>query len=366
MKKTIMMLAALAVVAAVVVWKPWQSGGAKTKSRASSKAVPVTVTAAEQRPFSLKTHALGTLSSRESVAITANVSEKVASIHFEDGQRVERGDMLVTLEQGEEQAQLSLANIELADQQRETKHLEKLLQSNSISQNVLDARRTQLDAARQRIREVQASIQDRTLKAPFSGVLGLRRVSPGALVSPGTLIVTLDDITTMKLDFSVPATYLSVLRQDMPIKVTAAVLKDKQFSGQVTTIDSRIDPVSRSIQVRAQLPNPDGLLKPGMLMEVELVKEQQLSIVLPEVTVVSLQDRHFVLVVSANDSGQTVARRRDVKIGGREYGLVQVLAGLKLGEQVVLEGVNRVRSGSAVAIKQVANSQYSQSFGTGE
>ncbi|MDM3870996.1 efflux RND transporter periplasmic adaptor subunit [Porticoccus sp. W117] len=363
MKKTIMTLVALALVAAVLVWQPWQQGGAKAKASKPSRAVPVTVVAAEQRPFSLKTQALGTLSSRESVAITANVSEKVASIHFEDGQRVERGDILVMLEQGEEQAQLSLANIELADQQRETKHLEKLRQSNSISQNVLDARRTQLEAARQRIREVQASIQDRTLKAPFSGVLGLRRVSPGALVSPGTLIVTLDDVTTMKLDFSVPAIYLSVLQEGMDIAVTARVFEGRRFSGQVTTIDSRIDPVSRSIQVRAQLPNPDGLLKPGMLMEVELVKEQQLSIVLPEVTVVSLQDRHFVLVVSENDGGKWVANRRDVKIGGREYGLVQVLAGLEAGEQVVLEGVNRVRTGSAVTIKQAANAE---SPGTGE
>ena len=174
--------------------------------------VPITAWTLEEQPFQSRVQALGTLRAWESVVITSSVSETVAELHFEDGESIDAGRLLVTLQQEEERAALREQQEFLLEQDREVARLENLARQNQVAQTELDQRRTLAAIARSRIEQQKAQIEDRNITAPFAGVLGLRQVSPGALVEPGDVITTLDDVTRMRLDFTVPARFLRFLQ----------------------------------------------------------------------------------------------------------------------------------------------------------
>jgi membrane fusion protein (multidrug efflux system) len=173
--------------------------------------------------------------------------------------------------------------------------------------------------------------------------VGLRRVSVGSLVNPGTTITSLDDTSTIKVDFSVPENYLASLRQGLSVYVTSTAFPERDFEGKVASVDSRVDPVTRSVTVRALLPNADGALKPGMFLSVRLDRDSHEALMIPEAALVPEQSRQFIYVV---EDGRAV--RREVRIGRREPGKVEVVAGLKAGDQVIVEGTQKVREGGAV------------------
>ncbi|MDX1504305.1 MAG: efflux RND transporter periplasmic adaptor subunit [Spongiibacter sp.] len=291
--------------------------------------------------------ALGTLLARESVLITSTVSEKVAALHFNEGEQVKRGDLLATLEQAEEQAQLRSARADLAEQEREVKRLQGLIASQVTARNEYDQRVSNRERAHARIAEVEAKIAERTLRAPFDGTTGLRNLSPGALVSAGDSITTLDDLSVMRMDLQVPSLLLSALSVGQKITAFSEAL-DREFSAEVTAINPRIDPVSRSVTVRARLDNPERLLKPGMLMRLSLLKEQREAIIIPEQALESAQDSHYVWLV--NDEGK--AEKRQVTPGFRRAGELEIVSGLNPGEQLITEGFLMLRPGSPVAIQE--------------
>ena len=302
----------------------------------------------EVRPQTVfdRIEALGTTRANESARITAAVTEKVVAVHFEDGQQVAAGARLVTLRQEEEQAQRAAAREQLDEHKRELKRLETLLRENVIPQRDYDERLTLRNITRQRIREIEARISDRTIRAPFEGVLGLRQVSVGALVEPGDLITTIDDLSRIKLDFNVPATHLAILKPDAVIHAYSAGWGDQRFEGTVDTIGTRIDPETRSVLIRAVIPNREMRLRPGLLMTVELLNRERQALMIPEEALVPVQRRHFVLTVDA----ERVVQRREVVIGQRRSGMVEVTQGLAPGERVIIRGTTRVRPGQQVAI----------------
>ncbi len=291
--------------------------------------------------------AIGTLQARESVFITATISEKVRALHFEEGQSVTQGQLLATLEQAEEQAQLSAAKADLAEQQREIRRLKDLLATQSAARNEYDQRLSARDRAAAKVAEVQAKIDERSLRAPFAGVTGLREVSPGALIAAGNSITSLDDLSTMRLDLNLPSLSLRSLRVGMSIDAYSDAL-DKRFSGTVTAINPRIDPVSRSVRLRAHIDNPDGELKPGMLMRVSLLKDQRQSILVPASALQSSEQRHYVWLLNADQQ----AERREVKLGIRQADSVEVLSGLSPGDTLISEGFLMLRPGSPVAVQE--------------
>jgi membrane fusion protein (multidrug efflux system) len=187
------------------------------------------------------------------------------------------------------------------------------------------------------------------VNAPFAGVVGLRNVSVGALVEPGDLITTLDDDSVMKLDFSVPAIYLGLLEQELPVTATTRAWQGRLFEGRVKSIDSRVDPVTRTVVVRALLPNPDHVLRPGMLMRVDLLNRQREAIMIPEECLVPQGKRQFVYVV--DPSADNTVERREVSIGTRRPGEVEIVEGLTAGELVITDGTLKVRPGSKVVIR---------------
>jgi membrane fusion protein (multidrug efflux system) len=328
------------------------STAAHAQKKAAKAAKHVIMAPVIEKQISDRVEALGTARAAESVSITASVTEKVTEIHFDDGQQVKAGDVLAVLEQAEEQAELKRVEAVRRERKLALERLQQLDQRQLTSQEQIDRTRLELEQAEASIRAIETRISDRIIRAPFDGRIGLRNISVGALVETGDLIATLDDTRKVKLDFTVPSLFLAELQPGLEIKARAAALGNKEFSGEVQSIDSRIDPVTRSIQVRAVLPNPDGSILPGILMQVDLLRNTRDAVVIPEAALVPLADRQYVMQRVTKDGNDTVEKKQ-VKIGLRMPGYVEVLEGLNAGDQVVTHGNNKVQPGDALDVMAV-------------
>lgn len=316
-------------------------------TKASSQAVDVVTVAAAMQPLGIEIEAVGTAGANESVEVTSKTSNTVTAIRFEEGDRVRKGSVLVELDSAEARASLAEAEAALAESQNQFKRSRDLFTSRALSESQLDVIEATLKANQARVDVAKARLADTIIRASFDGNTGFRRVSVGSLVSPGTVITTLDDASLIKLDFTVAETYIHVLEKKLPVIAATAGLPGREFHGKVTNLDSRVDPVTRSIAVRAELPNPKGELRPGMFMTVRLQGEVVPALLIPEGAIVPEQGHMYVFVV---DNG--VALRREVKLGKRRPGEVEILEGLKEHERVVSEGTQNLRDGLAVRVQQ--------------
>ena len=318
--------------------------------------VPVIAAEVTVERFFDRVEALGTLRAKESVEVSAAVSETVTDIHFEDGQRVKAGDILIEMTDEEEHALIEEALSTAAEAKRQYDRIRVLAGRGSASAALLDQHRREYETANARLRALESKLKDRLVLAPFSGVVGLRNISVGALVEPGDVITTLDDDSVMKLDFSIPAVHLATLQIGLPIEARSPAFAGRTFSGSVTGIDSRIDPATRSVTVRAVVPNPERLLKPGLLMRVDLLKNEREVLVVPEEALTPSGREMHVMVVDRSQS-PAVADRRNIAVGARKPGKVEVLDGLAPGELVVVHGALKVRPGQPVRVmaEQVGN-----------
>jgi membrane fusion protein (multidrug efflux system) len=288
--------------------------------------------------------ALGTARANESVTLTAKVSETVRKVGFDSGDIVRAGDVIVDLSSGAQLAGLEEARAAYQEAERQLARGQELARSKIISESQLDTQRSTRDAAKARMDVVRAQLADRVITAPFDGILGLRRVSPGSLVTPGSTIATLDDISVIKLDFSVPERYLAVLSPGQDIVARSETWPGREFTGKVTSVDSRVDPVTRSLTVRAELPNPERQLRPGMLLSVRLYQAARETLAVPEIAVVQVGTEAFIYRVAPD---QTAARVR-VELGARRRGEVEVVSGLAAGDTIVTEGSVKLRDGARV------------------
>lgn len=307
---------------------------------------PVVVSTVAVQQFADRIEALGTARAFESVVITAEVTGRIVKINFADGARVEQGAVLVELDSEKEAAALAAAEANLATQETQNKRLQDLVRKRSASQTALDAQGNLLKRAVADLAIARANLHERTIKAPFAGQLGMRQVSLGALTNPGDEIVTLDDLSRVKLDFSVPEVALSSLQLGADIEAGSAAYPQRSFNGAVTIVSTRVDPVTRTLIVRAELPNDAALLKPGMLLTVDLLSNRSESLTVPEESLLPLDDKQFVYRVIDGNTAERVA----VTIGRRKPGVVEVLDGLRAGDQVIIEGTTRVRPNATVTI----------------
>lgn len=320
-----------------------QRGGGKT---------PVIIAEVKKQEVVEQMEALGTLRANESVSLATTVSEIVTAIHFEDGQQVKKGDVLLEMDAAEEKAQLAEEQSNVEEAQKQVDRLTPLAKQGAASKSQLDERQRELETARARLAAVQARIDNRRIVAPFDGVVGLRMVSLGALVQPGTDITTLQDNSSMKLDFYVPSLYLPDLFVGMKISARARALNNRVFTGEITAIDNKVDPVTRSVTVRARIPNEDGMLKAGLLMLVDLQKAPRQAIVIPEESVIPEGRKDFVLIL--DETGDTLTTvRREVELGQKRPGEIEVVSGIEVGEKIVTHGTLRVRPGDPVEIRAV-------------
>lgn len=306
--------------------------------------VTVTTTVVTSQQWRDSVQALGTARAKESLTITAKVSETVQKVAFESGDFVEAGQVLIDLTGRVQLAGLEEARAAFKESEQQLKRAEELAARNLVPGSQLDTQRAARDAARARMDQVRAQLSDRVITAPFDGVLGLRQVSPGSLVTPGTPIATLDDVSLIKLDFSVPETLISALAAGQEVNAISAAYPEAPFAGVVRTIDSRVDPTTRSVMVRAELPNPERKLRPGMLLRVEVLRAPRDTLALPEMALVQIGRKSFVYRVAGDGSVAQVP----VQIGARERGRVEILEGLSVGDRVVVEGTVKLRPGARI------------------
>ena len=310
-----------------------------------SRATPVRATVASMQTMPITIEALGTATANESVTITAQVTDTVQAVYFDDGEEVEAGKVLVQLNNREEYARIAELKANIDEAKRQYARIEDLRQSSAASEQLLDEQQARVKGLEAQLDIARAQLSDLQISAPFAGVLGVRSVSKGALVRPADVITTLDDISVIKVDFSIAENHLASLAVGQTISATTTAYPNESFSGTISHIDTRLDPISRAIKVRANIDNSDKRLRPGMLMTIVVEKRGLNTLVLPEKTLVPVQDKQFVYVVE-ND----IAIQKEVAIGERRPGKVQILSGISEGDVVITEGTLRVRDQSPVNV----------------
>lgn len=346
-RNTLMKRAILIIVVAAIAayWFFGQGNGGPGPGRPSFGG-PVTVVAevVTREPLVSSVEALGTALANESVTVTASLTETVRRVSFEDGDSVDKGTVLVELTDDEESAQLAEARANLSDAQNQLKRLRDLDARGIAAASDVDEAQAAKDAAQARLDSVVARLQDRLIRAPFSGILGFREVSQGTLLMPGDTITTIDDVAQIKLDFTVPETVIAIMQPGRKIYASSVAYPGREFAGVVTAVGSRVDPVTRAVTVRANIPNDDRALRPGMLLTVRVVTNERDALSVPERAVVQMRDGAYIYVVGPDRT----AVRTTVELGMRQDGMVEIVAGLADGQQVVTEGVIKLRDGATV------------------
>jgi membrane fusion protein (multidrug efflux system) len=312
----------------------------------SSMPVGVVAVPVRSEPISFELEALGTTRANESVEVTAKVVNQVTAVRFQEGQQVARGAVLVELDSAQVRADLAAAEATLIESSSQYKRSRELYTTKILSDSQLEQIEATFKANEARVASARARVNDTVIRAPFAGRVGLRRVSVGSLISPGTVITTLDDTSTIKLDFTIPETFLPVVKPGLEITARSVAYPDTNFAGKVSSVDSRVDPATRSVTVRALLPNAQGLLKPGMFLTTRLSRGAVDALLIPEEALVPEGGEMFVFVVQDG----TVEKRR-IRIGERRVGDVQVVEGLASGESVVTEGTQKLRDGAAITLQ---------------
>ena len=290
---------------------------------------------------------IGTAQANESVSLTSKVTDTVRKVNFEDGDYVEVGAILVELTNAEETALLAEAQATLDETTRQLNRIQNLIDQRLASELQLDEERVRQKTAAARLDAIVARLDDRLIRAPFSGVLGFRDVSMGTLLTQNTVVTTLDDISVIKLNFSIPENYLAVLKPGQEVSAISVAYPDTPFTGQVTTINSRVDPVTRAVAVRARIDNEKGLLRPGMLLTVLLTREKSNAMVVPEEAIIPIQNREYVYTVLPDNTADRVL----IETGRRRPGMVEVLFGLEPGQEVITQGIIKIRPGARVTRK---------------
>ena len=312
---------------------------------ASVFAEPVT-----ERTFSRDIEALGTLEPNEQVDLSLNASDRITALYFDDGERVRQGKTLLSLAQREQLALVESAEADVEEATRQLERVVRLADAEAVSQSELDRAQRDLDSAEANLRALQSRQKDRVLVAPFDGILGFRRVSVGSFVRPGDVVATLIDDSEMNLDFDVPSLFTRSIQPGTAIIAETDDLPGEIFEGTIATLDNRIDPVTRSIRARAKLPNPEQLLRSGMFMRVTVTADPRTNLAIPEAAVQPIGPRTYVWRVTPEDN-TLKARRAEVQLGQRADGFIEVVSGLAAGDQVIVEGIIRVREGTEIRLQ---------------
>jgi membrane fusion protein (multidrug efflux system) len=335
------------LVAIVLLLLPVISGcgAGDTPTAAPKSPAPALVqtTVLETTEVTTLAESVGTLLGKESVVLTAKVTEQVSAVHFNGGELVQQGQVLVELIDAEQLALLHEAEANLRESELQLERLQTLGKEIATAAET-DVAAARVDANAARLEALRSRIRDRAITAPFAGVVGFRRVSVGALVTPGTVIAELDDINPLKLEFTLPEHFLSQIDLGDTVRAVSTAWDDESFVGEVSQIGSRIDPVTRAFTVRALIANDDARLRPGMLMSVQIALGKKTGLVIPESALMQAGAQSSVYVVEAGD----VARRVSVDIGQRQPGTIEVISGLKAGDRVVVQGQLGLRDGASV------------------
>jgi membrane fusion protein, multidrug efflux system len=310
-------------------------------------ATQVVAVKAGHQPVTEALSIVGSVLANEAVDIKSEVGGTVEKIHFEEGQRVEAGALLVELDAGKVGASLAQAEANLNLAQLKWDRVQDLLKTRAVSQQEADEGRSGFDSATANVQLFREQLKDTQIRAPFAGVLGERMVSPGQVIAAEQKLTFLADIDPVKVEGSVPERFLSRVAVGQKFVFHVAAYPGEDFEGEVYFIAPQIDAANRTGLVKARVANPDGKLKPGMFATVDLALEvKKDAVVIPEAALMPQGDTTMVVIVDADMKAQLVPVKPGIRTGGR----VEILEGLKGGETVVVEGWQKTRPGGAVML----------------
>lgn len=295
-----------------------------------------------------RVESVGTVRAREAVTITTKVAGIVTAVRFTEGQRVREGDVLMELDAAALRAEIDQARAQLDNARTQLARARALPAGQAVAQARVDELETLARGAEGRLRQTQARLEELRLVAPFSGRVGLRQVSPGALIQPGTPVTTLDDIGRVRVEFSIPEVNLARVQVGSTVVARSAAYGARRFEGRVAIMDTRIDPGTRTIRLISDFDNPDEALRPGLFLTVELTLESRTNaMIIPEEALDPIGERIFVYAIR---DGR--ARRLPVQLGLRIPGEVEIREGLTREDQVVVRGLQRLRDNAPVRVTE--------------
>jgi membrane fusion protein, multidrug efflux system len=313
--------------------------------------VSTAVTRAEQWHDSLA--AVGSITAEQGVTVAPEIAGTVSEIDFESGASVNTGDLLLKLDASSEEAQWRSAQAQADLARLNAERTRKLRADSTASQSELDQAEANLKQAQANADAIRAVIEKKTIRAPFSGQLGIRQVNLGEQISAGKGIVSLQSLTPVFADFSLPQQELEKLAAGLEVRVATDAFPGQKFSGEITAINPDIDAVTRSVRVRAKILNAEKLLRPGMFVRTDVtLPGDQKVLVIPATAVLSAPYGDSVFVVETKiDGGKTnlIAQQKIIRTGRTQGDFVSVESGLQAGDKVVSAGVFKLRSGMAVA-----------------
>ncbi|WP_338548642.1 efflux RND transporter periplasmic adaptor subunit [Roseovarius phycicola] len=313
---------------------------------------PVTIEVAEAKTsrISETVEAVGTTRALRSIEIVPEDEGRVVTLNITPGAKVKQGDVLVKLDETIERADLAEASARMTEQELALARIKRLLSTSAVSQASLEEATARLAEAEAALERARQRLANRTIDAPFDGIVGLSEIDAGARIEAGDMIARLDDLSQVELEFSLPETLFGRVNTGLAITATSPAFPDKRFEGRIEAVDSRIDPIARAFRTRAVIPNPEGLLPAGMFMSLTLILSELEALTVPEEAIVFQAAATYVFLIEGEE-----ARRVSVTTGPRRDGRIAVLSGLEEGDIVAIRGLARLRDGSTVVIKAEGN-----------
>jgi membrane fusion protein (multidrug efflux system) len=317
------------------------------------EAVTTIVAGREEWPATLS--AIGTVAAVQGVTVSADLPGIVERIAFESGRAVSRDDVLVQLDTRQEQAQLAAAEAQLELTRLNFERMRGLIEDDAVSRAEFDGAAAAHKQAEARVREIRATIERKTIRAPFSGVLGIRQVNLGQYLTGGDAVVPLQSLDPIYVNFGVPQQDLGQLRIGRTVRITANDLGNVGFTGRVSALDAVADETTRNVRVQATLANAGVRLRPGMFVQAQVLLGESRTVVPLPATAINYApygDSVFVVTDLKNESGQSYrgVRQQVVKLGATRGDQIAVLSGIQPGDEVVTSGVFKLRNGAAIQI----------------
>ena len=356
-KRMILMLLVMGAIVGVLGLVKFRQIQTAIAQSASFQPPPeaVTTIVAGQQEWPAALNVIGTITPVQGVTVSADLPGIVAGIEFESGQAVQRGDILVHLDTRQEQAQLAALEAQRDLARLNFSRMSGLVANGAVSRadyDLAEAEHKQSDA---RVGEIRAMIERKTIRAPFSGILGLRQVNLGQYLNGGDAVVPLQSLDPIYVNFGVPQQDTSLMRVGRQVRISATDMAGVEHTGHITAIDSVVDETTRNIQVQATLGNPHGRLRPGMFVQTQVaVGDSQSVVALPasSISYAPYGDSVFVVTDLKDPDGRRYrgVRQQFVKLGAGRGDQIAVLSGVKAGEEVVTSGVFKLRNGAAVLV----------------
>jgi membrane fusion protein (multidrug efflux system) len=355
-KRMVLMLTLMAIFVAVLGFIKIRQFQAMADQFAAMQPPPdaVTTIVAEQEEWPATLSAIGTVAAVQGVTVSADLAGIVDRITFESGRAVQQGDPLVYLDTRQEQAQLAGAEAQLELTRVNFERMQGLVQQDAVSRAEFDSAAAAHKQAEARLREIRATVERKTIRAPFSGILGIRQANVGQYLTGGDPVVPLQSLNPIYVNFGIPQQDAAAVRLGRRVRITAEDVST-EFSGRVSALDSVVDETTRNVTVQATLANPEGKLRPGMFVQTQVVLGASTTVIALPASAINYApygDSVFVVSDLKDPKGQPYrgVRQQVVKLGPARGDQIAVLSGINAGEEIVTSGVFKLRNGAAIRV----------------